>query len=266
MEILNVLLVQADLVWESPSENRRRIETLLEGEEGQADLIVLPEMFTTGFSMTPEGLAESMEGPTLAWMAGIALRQSATVMGSIIVKEGEHYYNRMLVVGQNGLQLFYDKRHLFRMAGEHKSYAGGTQRPVFNLKGWRICPQICYDLRFPAYVRNRFDESGRGEYDLLVYVANWPAVRVSHWSLLLKARAIENQAYTIGVNRVGEDGNGIPYSGDSAVVDPKGNVLVEGRLQEQLLKARLDGEAMEAYRKKFPVWMDADRLPENWEY
>ncbi len=258
MNNLKVCLVQADLVWESPAENRSRIENLLAREAGQHDLVVLPEMFTTGFTMQPEGLAEPTDGPTLAWMQALSQRLDAVLMGSIIVREGEAYYNRMLVVDPQGMQLTYDKRHLFRMAGEHESYAAGQNRPIFTLKGWKICPQICYDLRFPVYARNQFDAQGQATYDLIVYVANWPEPRISHWSALLKARAIENQAFAIGVNRVGVDGKDIRYTGDSAAIDHLGRELVSGRGEELLLRTELDGAELARYRSKFPVWMDAD--------
>lgn len=253
---LRVALMQVPLVWEDAQANREALAEFLEPLVGEVDLIVLPEMFTTGFTMQPDGLEEEPQGPTLQWMQTWAARTGAMLMGSLIVRDQGHFRNRLLMVRPDGSADHYDKRHLFRMAGEHESYTGGQKRQLVEWKGWRICPQVCYDLRFPVWSRNRLGtEDG---YDLLVYVANWPERRVSHWKTLLQARAIENQSYVIGVNRVGEDGNGIAYSGDSAVVDALGKVLCTATDQIQVLRAVLHRESQDQYREKFPAWKDAD--------
>jgi omega-amidase len=257
---LRTCVVQLDLAWESPEENYNKVLSMLHGQEGQYDLIVLPEMFTTGFTMKPNGLAEPTDGETLHWMKFLAAKHGAVVMGSIIIEEEGKFYNRLLVVEHGGLALKYDKRHLFRMAGEHDVYTAGQELQVFELKGWRICPIVCYDLRFPVWSRNGAREDGRLWYDLLVYVANWPERRVAHWKALLQARAIENQAYVIGANRVGKDGNEIVYSGDSQVIDPFGAILRQDTGNECILSSELDWEVLADYREKFPAWRDADQF------
>ncbi|EIM76659.1 nitrilase/cyanide hydratase and apolipoprotein N-acyltransferase [Nitritalea halalkaliphila LW7] len=223
---LRVLLVQADLYWKAPESNRARLEEQLwQANAAEADLIVLPEMFTTGFTMDAAEVAEVPGGPTSRWLLMLAAQFDAVVTGSIVVKAGLKYVNRLLWATPQGEIRHYDKRHLFRMAGEDASYSPGEERPVFTLRGWRLLPQICYDLRFPVWSRNRV----RGEcldYDVALYVANWPQARTSAWDVLLQARAIENLAYTLGVNRVGEDGNQVPYQGHSAAYDFKGEALL----------------------------------------
>lgn len=257
-QALRTTLLQIPLVWENAAANRRAISEKTAGLEGKTDLLVLPEMYTTGFTMKPQGLSESMDGLSLSWMEDLASRLDAVVMGSLIIEVDGQFFNRLLAVGPEGLLLHYDKRHLFRMAGEDESYQAGQELPILNWRGWKICPQVCYDLRFPAWSRNQFDASGHASYDVLVYVANWPAVRVSHWKALLLARAIENQAFVLGVNRVGEDGNGIAYSGDSAIVDFLGNIQETLVGKAGLLQQELDGEGLMRYRDKFPAWRDAD--------
>ncbi len=258
MENLKVCLVQDELVWEDPEANRIHFGKILHKYAGKVDLIVLPEMFTTGFTMFPEGKAEPSEGPTYTWMVTLAADLGAVVVGSLIIEESGNYYNRLLAVGPDGLLTKYDKRHLFRMAGEHEHYLPGLNSSVFEVKGWRINPLVCYDLRFPVWSRNTSSETARLAYDVLLYVANWPEVRVAHWNTLLLARAIENQAFCLGVNRVGTDGNGIVYSGDSAVIDYTGRILAAAKGEAKLLMATLDGQNMMRYREKFPVWRDAD--------
>ena len=265
MKPLRVCLVQSELAWEDPAANRAHFEAVLSGEAGANDLVVLPEMFATGFSMQPKGLSEQESGPTVAWMQQMAVKLDTVMMGSLIIEEEGKYYNRHFAVSGEGILARYDKRHLFRMAGEDESYTGGEQRITFELNGWRIAPQVCYDLRFPIWSRNLSDEQGRAAYDLLVYVANWPAMRSGHWKTLLQARAIENQSCVIGVNRTGTDGNDLPYSGDSMVLDHVGAVLDTAHNESRLLKATLDGEAMVQWRAKFPVWMDADAQEVGWE-
>lgn len=218
MNELVVSIIQADLVWENPNENRLYFENKFL-ELPATDLVVLPEMFTTGFTMNAESLAESSEGTTLKWMQSMAALNNFALTGSIIVKEADNYYNRLFFVYPDGSYEQYDKRHTFTLAGEDKIYTAGTNKLILEYKGFRICPLICYDLRFPVWIRNVED------YDLLVFVANWPEKRVSAWDALLKARAIENMSYCIGVNRVGEDGNGHPYSGHSAVYDVLGEKI-----------------------------------------
>jgi omega-amidase len=260
MEKLRVGLVQMDIAWEDPQANREAIQQLLAGQAGRFDLLVLPEMFTTGFTMNAQAVAEEPEGYTEQWMSAVADGLNAVVVGSLVVKDGEAYHNRLVVATHAGTALTYDKRHLFRMAGEHEIYTPGGIMNVFNLRGWRVLPLICYDLRFPVWSRNRLQEDGSLYFDVLLYVANWPERRAHHWKSLLVGRAIENQAYVIGVNRVGIDGNGITYTGDSVVLDPLGMTLVASSGQVNLLTATLDYEALKSYREKFPAWADADNF------
>lgn len=251
MQDLIVTLVQCELDWEAPADNRRHIESLIAGESGQADLVVLPEMFTTGFSMNALANAEVPGGDTEQWLQDWATRLDCALTGSIAVRQGEEVFNRMLFATPEGIT-HYDKRHLFRMAGEHKRYAAGQDRVCVTWRGWRILLQVCYDLRFPVFSRNRED------YDLALYVANWPAVRRDHWRSLLKARAIENLACVIGVNRVGDDGNGIGYSGDSLAFDAQGRVLADLEDRSAVHRVTLDGDSLLAYRERFPGHLDAD--------
>lgn len=258
MENIRVALFQMDLVWENPDANRAKIaQWVVELPEG-VDMVVLPEMFTTGFSMVPGGKAEKDGAQTLAWMRQLAQQHGVTLLGSVMVEENGQYLNRQLVVNGNGLVMQYDKRHLFRMAGEHEVFTAGSEIGTFELKGWRICPLICYDLRFPVWSRNQLMKEGGLHYDVLLYVANWPERRSAHWKALLQARAIENQSYVLGVNRVGEDGNGIAYSGDTSVFDPLGVALATAAYKEQVILLELDAKVLTEYRQKFPAWMDAD--------
>ncbi|MEM6265698.1 MAG: amidohydrolase [Bacteroidota bacterium] len=256
---MRVHLLQLDLDWENPLANQHRIGRLLD-QVPEADLLVLPEMWNTGFSMEASRLAETMQGPSIQWMKELALKRNAVVIGSLIIEEsGSRYFNRALAISPDGILGQYDKRHTFRMAGEHEVFDSGTEQTIISWKGWKICLQVCYDLRFPVWSRNRVNADGELEYEVLVYVANWPKARVSHWDALLQARAIENQSYVIGVNRAGTDGNGIYYPGHSAVHDPLGKSLVASDTSdERLLSATLDKEMMVRYRKKFPAWQDAD--------
>lgn len=257
MSSLRVAALQIDLKWHDPAANKQHIEEVLRAQNPQADIIVLPEMFTTGFSMDAEGQAEQAGGPTLAWMNDLAKSYQALIVGSLIIHQENSYFNRLLAVDANGLVSAYNKRHLFRMANEHEVYTPGEEKVIFEYKGWRICPQICYDLRFPVWSRNPVNETGYG-YDLLLYVANWPATRASHWVNLLQARAIENQAYVIGVNRVGTDGNKLPYSGNSIIADYMGEKMAYLEHKEGILQAELTLDNMANWRKKFPIWRDAD--------
>jgi predicted amidohydrolase len=224
-----------------------------------SDLIVLPETFASGFSNEAIHNAETMDGPTVAWLRAQAKALDAAVTGSVQLRVEEKVYNRLLFATPDGNVRHYDKRHLFRYAGEHERYAAGGARLIVEWRGWRICPLVCYDLRFPAWIRNRYDRTAaRFDYDLAIFVANWPSARRYAWSTLLRARAIENLSYCVGVNRVGVDGNALPYSGDSVVLDFLGTPLVELGAQEQVVTTALDPLALAAHREHFPAWMDAD--------
>ena len=252
MRDLKVALVQSMLHWEDAAANRAMFAEKLLALKGITDLVVLPEMFTTGFSMRTAELAETMDGDTVSWMKEQARELDAAIYGSVIIAEGGKCYNRGLFVMPDGTVVTYDKRHLFRMAEEFQHYTPGGQRVVVEWRGWRLLLQICYDLRFPVFARNR------GDYDALLYVANWPELRRYPWSQLLIARAIENQSYVIGVNRVGMDGKGHHYTGDSASVDPRGDADVMKASREHVLHTVLHREALDDFRAKFPVADDAD--------
>lgn len=219
MQDLKIALVQTDIVWQDSKRNSTCYSEKIKGLTEKVDIIVLPEMFSTGFSMQPQGIAESMQGETVAWMKKIALEKNVAICGSLIILEGNNYYNRFLFVAPSGEIEIYNKRHLFTLAGEDKVYSPGNEKVIIEYKGWKICPQICYDLRFPVWARNT------EEYDILLYVANWPKLRIAAWDALLKARAIENLCYSIGVNRVGKDANKLEYTGHSAVYDCLGEKL-----------------------------------------
>jgi predicted amidohydrolase len=225
---------------------------------GRTDLIVLPEMFTTGFTMEPEAVAEPANGPTVAWMREQAAKLGAVITGSIATRDGDGYYNRLVWMRPDGTHETYDKRHLFRMAREHDHYSPGTRRLVVELKGWKILPLVCYDLRFPVWSRNKIGADGG--YDVLLYVANWPERRRYPWQTLLKARAIENLSYCIGVNRVGKDGTGINYTGDSAAIDYLGQPMTAPSEQEFVTTVALEKAALDEFRAKFPAHLDADEF------
>lgn len=251
MHNLAVTLVQCELAWENPADNRQQIGEIIEHLDKPTDLIVLPEMFTTGFSMNALANAEEPGGPTQEWMLELSARHNCAITGSIAVREEGAVYNRMLFATPGGVQ-HYDKRHLFRMAGEHKRYSAGKDRVIVSWRDWRINLQVCYDLRFPVFSRNQ------GDYDLLIYVANWPAVRREHWRQLLPARAIENLACVVGVNRVGADANGLSYSGDSLAVAADGALLLDAGDGKGAFQLALDGGALLDYRESFPCHLDAD--------
>ncbi|WP_114783882.1 amidohydrolase [Botryobacter ruber] len=253
MKDLTVTIVQTALYWQDAEANRQLFSEKLQTVAPKTDLIVLPEMFTTGFSMEASQLAEEQEGATLAWMRQEAQKHQAVLTGSIIAREGDNYFNRLLWVRPDGSYEKYDKKHLFRMAKEHHTYTAGTAQLVVELKGWHIMPLVCYDLRFPVWSRNR-DNS----YDVLLYVANWPEPRRLAWQTLLQARAIENLAYVVGVNRVGKDGNNHPYSGDSAIIHPKGHKLLETSYQEGIHTLALSPQELTDFRAAFPAHLDAD--------
>jgi len=248
---LRVTLVQHPLAWEAPEDNRRQFEDLLEAEQPETDLVVLPEMFTTGFSMNALANAEPADGPSLRWMRAMAQRHDCAVAGSVAIEERGAVYNRLIFATPED-HTVYDKRHLFRMAGEHERYAIGGERVVLSWRGWRIKPEVCYDLRFPVFSRNRND------YDLLFFVANWPAPRAHHWRSLLVARAIENLACVVGVNRIGSDANGRDYVGDSLAIDARGELLADLAARETLETVRFSGDDLGAYRTRFPAYLDAD--------
>ncbi len=252
MQDLRISLLQTHLAWEQPASNRQHFSQLLEQMSEPTDLVVLPEMFTTGFSMDGERVAEDGGAETLQWMRELASRHDTAITGSLAVREGQQVYNRLLFVTADGRHEHYDKRHLFRMSGEHEHFAQGEQRLVVEWRGWRLCPLICYDLRFPVWSRDR------GDYDVLIYVANWPAKRAMHWRQLLIARAIENQSYCLGLNRVGTDGNNIVYSGDSLAIAADGELLLDCQADEGVFQCTLSAQAQETYRRKFPSHMDGD--------
>lgn len=256
---LSIALVQTKLYWKDKVANLAMLEEKLWGIENGVDLIILPEMFPTGFSMDAAELAEPMNLNICKWMRQMAEQKNATIAGSAIIQVDGKYYNRLLWVNPSGIIQHYDKRHLFRMADEDQSFSPGERLPIFELNGWKICPQVCYDLRFPIWSRNRMVDGELG-YDLIFYVASWPAARVSAWDSLLPARAIENLAYSIGVNRVDKDGNGILYNGHSAAYDFKGNQLDFLGEDEKIIVLTLDAQALDSYREKFPAWMDADNF------
>ncbi|KAA5549191.1 amidohydrolase [Adhaeribacter rhizoryzae] len=258
MHDLSVTLVQTSLHWHDAAANREMLAQKLVGLTEPTDLIVLPEMFTTGFSMEASLLAEKTDGTTLNWLQEQAAKYNAVITGSLIIEENGKYFNRLIWMRPNGSFEHYDKRHLFRMADEHQVYTAGTSRLLVTLKEWRICPLVCYDLRFPVWSRNTGPD-----YDLLLYVANWPAKRNLAWKTLLPARAIENLAYVVGVNRVGEDSKGIIYSGDSAAYGPTGEVIWQQHETEAIQTIKLSQATLQAYRQAFPAYLDADAFSLN---
>lgn len=250
---MKITLIQTDLLWNDPAGNRARFEQKI-AEAGSADLIVLPEMFSTGFCTQPRLAAEPLGGETLPWMKRIAQKTDCALAGSVAVEENGNYFNRFYFVKPDGSVSQYDKRHLFTYGGEHKEFTAGDKRVIVEYKGWRILLQICYDLRFPVWSRNRND------YDLALYTANWPTPRVDAWSALLRARAIENLCYVAGINRTGTDPN-CSYCGKSALLDFKGQTLADVEPgKEVLLSAELDADALRDFRKNFPALQDADRF------
>jgi omega-amidase len=258
---LRVSLVQGATRWHDAAANREYYGALARSLKGQSDLIVLPETFLSGFTNEALGNAETMDGEGMRWLRDVASAIGSTITGSLVVREGERCVNRLVWMRPDGTFAIYDKRHLFRMAKEHERYGGGDTRLVVELGGWRICPQVCYDLRFPVWLRNRYDRAaGRFDYDLILFVANWPSPRRHAWRTLLRARAIENLAYCVGVNRVGVDGNDLHYAGDSGAFDFLGQPLVELGAQEQVVTVALDAAALAAHRERFPAWMDADEF------
>jgi len=253
MQNLKVTLIQSELAWEDIESNLAAFDTRIEAIQDDTHLIVLPEMFSTGFTMNAAALAQDMKGSAVKWIKEKSADKNVDIIGSIIADDGGKFLNRLIWARPDGKISTYDKKHLFRMAGEEKVYSAGSKNITVELNGWRIRPFICYDLRFPIWTRNTANQ-----YDIAIFVANWPERRSEHWKLLLQARAIENQCYVIGVNRVGTDGNGHSYSGDSSIVDPWGSITFQKSDQTCTHTAELSYEVLQKSRESFPVWMDAD--------
>jgi len=249
---MKIALIQAPLLWENPKQNRNYFEDKINSIRETIDLIVLPEMFTSGFTMNPKAVAESMQGETVLWLQALAKAKNAAITGSLVIEENGNFYNRLVFVLPSGAIKTYDKKHLFTLAGEDKAYTSGTQKMLIEYQGFKICPLICYDLRFPVFARNT------EEYDVLIYVANWPKPRINAWDALLKARAIENMCYTIGVNRIGEDPNKHDYPGHSQVIDELGNYLIAPQEIEGVFITTLNKNTLEANRQKFGFLNDRD--------
>lgn len=253
-KVLKVTMMQSMLYWEDPEANRKHFSKKFQEMEETTDLVVLPEMFTTGFSMEPKNLAEENEGETLQWMQAKAQKYKTAITGSVIIKDADNFYNRMFFVFPDGAYEWYDKRHRFTFARENEAYSCGAERLIVDYKGWKICPLICYDLRFPVWARNTDD------YDVLIYVANWPKIRTLAWDTLLRARAIENMAYCIGVNRVGIDGNDHEYIGHSAVYDALGKQISTARFDEFTETVVLEKDHIEKNRRHFQFLKDRDQF------
>lgn len=268
---LHIAAIQSVLHWENPDANKRLFANRLrelKQQQPNTDLVLLPEMFSTGFSMKPERLSETEDGPTVQWMREQALLHDITLTGSLIIREHNNYFNRLYWLQPDGSFVHYDKRHLFRMGHEDKHYAPGMEKKIVLLKGWKICPLICYDLRFPVWSRNQWSTTEKGnlhaDYDLLLYIANWPEARRYAWEQLLKARAIENQCYVAGLNRVGVDGNNNPHCGNSVILNYLGEEMrTLPDHQEGILTANLSYADLEDFRKRFPVGLDADAFELN---
>lgn len=268
MSTLTISVIQTHLHWENKPANLQMLEEKIMSIAEKTELVVLPEMFSTGFSMRPEELAETMEGETVQWMKRIAAQKKVILTGSVIIKEESadgqvNYYNRLIWMLPNGQYGVYDKRHRFAYAGEDDHYTAGSKRLIASVKGWKINLLVCYDLRFPVWARQQTRNvstslSAGPEYDVLVYVANWPERRIQAWKTLLQARAIENQCYVVGANRVGDDGNKIHYSGESMIIDPLGEVLYTKKDEEDIYTITLEKTQLDSVREKFPFWKDAD--------
>lgn len=252
---LVVTLVETDLIWESPEGNRKALAEKILSHVSASDLFILPEMFTSGFTMNPELVSDTMDGETIRWLKELSITKRAAICGSFVIKEGSDFVNRFVFVTPEAELWYYDKKHTFTLAGEHEAYKAGAKKVSFEYLGWKICPMICYDLRFPVWARNTED------YDLLIYVANWPKPRINAWDALLKARAIENMSYCIGVNRVGFDGNGHEYPGHSNIYDVLGNLPdVKTDSGSGLNYAELNKRSIEKYRSKLNFLADQDQF------
>jgi omega-amidase len=290
MSTLTITTIQADLSWEDKAANLRRFEEKIDAIGNPTEIVILPEMFSTGFSMNPGSLAEKMDGPSVAWMKKIAAGKKVILTGSLIIEEEGHYFNRLVWMLPNGQYGYYDKRHRFAYAGEDEKFSAGNKRLIASVKGWRVNLLVCYDLRFPVWSRqgsapdpattpisapptphssaspapapasSQSSVPPSPEYDLLIYVANWPQRRIHAWKTLLQARAIENQSYVVGVNRVGNDGNNIHYNGDSMIVDPLGEVLYQAPGEEAVFTYTLQKDKLDGIRNHYPFWRDADHF------
>ncbi|MBC7642714.1 MAG: nitrilase family protein [Flavobacterium sp.] len=249
---MKIAIIQTDLFWENPTENRKYIKKKINAISENIDLIVLPEMFTSGFTMQPENVAEEMNGETILFLKSLAKNKNCAITGSLVIIENNNFYNRMVFIFPDGNLKYYDKKHLFTLAGEDKVYEPGKQKKIVEFRDFKFCLQICYDLRFPVFSRNCEN------YDALIYVANWPKTRINAWNILLKARATENMCYTIGVNRIGVDNNNLEYDGHSQVVDFLGNNVVEPQLSERIFIATLNKKEMLQTRKKLNFLNDKD--------
>ncbi|HQF47824.1 MAG TPA: amidohydrolase [Flavobacterium alvei] len=249
---MKIALIQSSLIWENPQANRNHFEEKINALTEKVDLIVLPEMFSTGFTMNPKAVFETMQGETILWMQSLAKAKNCAITGSLVIKENDNFYNRLLFVFPSGEIQTYDKRHLFTLAGEDKVYTAGEEKLIVDYLGWKICPLVCYDLRFPVFARNV------EEYDVLLYVANWPKVRIQAWDILLKARSVENMCYTIGVNRVGLDNNNFEHDGHSQVVDFMGNYVLEPQENEGVFVIELNKEKLLEARNRLGFLNDKD--------
>ncbi len=249
---MKIALLQSSLFWENPKANRNHFEEKINALAEKVDLIVLPEMFSTGFTMNPEAVFETMEGETIQWMQSLAKAKKVAIMGSLVIKENDNFHNRLVFVFPSGEMQIYDKRHLFTLAGEDKVYTSGNQKLIVEYLGWKICPLICYDLRFPVFARNVEN------YDVLIYVANWPKSRIQAWDILLKARSVENLCYTVGVNRVGLDNNNLEYDGHSQMVDFLGNYALKPQENEGVFIVELNKQKLVETRKKLGFLNDRD--------
>jgi len=251
-DLLKIAILQSNLIWENPKQNRNNFAEKIKRIGQSVDIILLPEMFTSGFTMSPINVAETMEGKTIKWMLEIALKSNAAIGGSLVIEEEGAFFNRFVFTKPDGTMEIYDKRHTFTLAGENEVYTSGKDKVIIAYKGWKICPLICYDLRFPVWARNT------ETYDVLLYVANWPKPRISAWNTLLKARAIENMCYTIGVNRVGVDGNNLEYVGHSQVIDMLGKELIISEEKEAIFEISFDKNVLTKTRNKFQFLNDKD--------
>jgi omega-amidase len=256
MQDLNICFIQSSIQWEDKKANLDHYSSLMNQVTVDTDIILLPEMFNTGFSMEASRLAETMQGDSISWMKSNAIVKQMTIVGSLIIIEKDHYYNRLIVALSDGNVLTYDKRHLFRMAGEDKTFTPSEDYIIFNLKGWKIRPFVCYDLRFPVWGRNKFND--QWEYDLAIYIANWPASRTLPWKTLPIARAIENQCFVATLNRVGKDAKGLDYNGDSQLINSYGEVIMHLDEKEYVITRTISRAKLDKHRVDFPVGLDAD--------
>jgi predicted amidohydrolase len=257
MSALTITTIQSNLFWEDKTANLQMLQQKIDSIQEKTEIVVLPEMFSTGFSMRAQELAETMDGETMEWMKMISNKNGIVLTGSVMIEEAGKYYNRLIWMLPNGQYGYYDKRHLFAYGEEDQHYSAGNKRLIASVKGWKINLQVCYDLRFPVWARQQ-PQDGTAEYDVLIYVANWPERRSHAWKTLLCARAIENQCYVIGVNRVGDDAKNIHYSGNTLVIDPLGQVLYHMADEEDINTITLSKEKLEEVRTKFPFLNDAD--------